>query len=153
MRRTLLWMTIAYLVVLATGLAWHWYAGTQGTPAARWLKDWYLYREPGNGKLNHITEGDILLPAIVLGLAMGGITSRRSIGEFAWYVFILPVGIAALQPVCVKFFPEHVWWSMSGMERVAAVGIDYARALMFVCAAGCLGRICAQHYQGRVPDE
>ena len=153
MRSGIIRVLIVYLVVAAAGLTAHWYAGTQDTAAARALKDWYLSREPGNGKLNHITEGDILFPSLILGLAMGGITSRRSKTEFAWYVFILPIAVAAIQPVYVKYFPEHLWWSMSGVEKAGTLGIAYARALMFVCAAGIIGRICTQQAQGRVPDE
>ena len=153
LRRPIVGVLIAYLTVAAAGLGAHWYAGTQDGTAAKTLKDWYLYRSPGNGKLNHITEGDVLLPSLILGLAMGVITSRRSKAEFAWHVFLVPVGITVLQPLYFKFFSEHPWWSMNGVERAGALGVAHARALMFVCVAGIVGRTSAQQAQGRVPDQ
>src|SRR5438094_7102409 len=112
MRVAILGVVIAYLVVGVIGLALHWYAGTRNTPTAHSLKDWYLYRNPQNKKITHVTDADVIFPAIILGLAVGSITARRSKAEFVWYIFIFPLGVAALQPIYVRFFPSHLWWSM-----------------------------------------
>jgi len=153
MRKAILGVMIAYFAVGATEVALHWYAGTQITPMAHSLKDWYLYGNPRNNKLTHITDADIMFPAIILGLAVGNITARRSKMELVWYIFIFPLGVAALHPVYVTFFPSHLWWSMTGIERAGAVAIGYARALMIGCFFACIGRILTQYFQGRMPDE
>jgi hypothetical protein len=153
MRAAILGVVIAYLAVGTIGIALHWYAGTRMTPVAHSLKDWYLYRNPQNHKLTHITATDVVLPAIILGLAVGGITARRSEKELAWYIFIFPIGVAALHPIYVTFFPSHLWWSMAGMERAGAVAICYARALMIGCFSACVGRVLTQYCQGRLPEE
>src|SRR6266581_4512371 len=116
MRLAILRVIVAYLAVGVIGDVLHWYAGTRTTPLAHSLKDWYLYRNPQNGKLTHITDADVIFPAIILGLAVGGITARRSKVEFVWYVFIFPLGVAALEPIYVSFFPTHLWWSMTAIE-------------------------------------
>src|SRR5437870_3118612 len=121
MRAAILGVVIACLAVGATEVALHWYAGTQITPIAHALRDWYLHRNPHNDKLTHITDADVMFPAIILGLAVGSITARRSKVELVWYIFIFPLGVAALQPVYVTFFPSHSWWSMTGIERADAV--------------------------------
>src|SRR5207248_106863 len=51
MRKAILGVMIAYFAVGATEVALHWYAGTQITPMAHSLKDWYLYGNPRNNKL------------------------------------------------------------------------------------------------------
>src|SRR5256885_509677 len=130
MRAAILGVMIAYLATAVIGVAMHWYAGTRITPIAHSLKDWYLYRNPQNDKLTHLTDADVTFPAIILGLAVGSITARRSKVEFVWYIFIFPLGVAALHPVYVTFFPSHLWWSMTGSERAGAVAICYTRALM-----------------------
>jgi hypothetical protein len=153
MRVAILAVVISYLAVGVLGVALHWYAGTQITPIAHSLNDWYLYRNPQNKKLTHITEADVIFPAIFMGLAVGSITARRSKLELVWYIFIFPLGIAALEPIYVRFFPGHLWWSMTGLERAGAVAICYTRALMIGSTFACVARLLTQYFQGRTPDE
>ena len=153
MRLAILGVVIAYILVGAIGVALHWYAGTRITPIAHFLKDWYLYRNPQNNKLTHITAADVTFPAIILGLAVGSITARRSKMELLWYISTFPLGVALLHPAYVTFFPSHLWWSMTGIERACAVAICYARALMIGCFFACVGRVLTQYFQGRTPDE
>src|SRR6476660_9955293 len=97
-RLAVFWVVVAYLVVALMQAFWHSYAASQGTSVARLLKAWYLYHDARNGKAYHEGFADLILPAILRGLAAGCITAFQRKQVLVWSALLLPVGIVALFP-------------------------------------------------------
>jgi len=155
MRSAILKVVIAYLWVGSVDASLHWYAGTQDTPTAHSLKEWYLYRDPQNGKVTHIFDVDILLPAIVLGLAAGGLSARRTQKDLIWFALLLPAGVVALFPLYAVSFPHEprIWWlSATNGERAGVLIASYFKAALFCLFFGGVGRNAMRQIQGRTQD-
>src|SRR5271154_5713693 len=74
----------------------HWYAGTQNTPAAHSLKDWYLRTEFPHGKPSNMNraDADYSFPATILGIIVGIILARSWIwiAELVLWALFFSVG-------------------------------------------------------------
>ncbi|SRR5260221_4996 len=155
MRLAILNVLIAYLLVGSVDAYLHWYAGTKDTPTARSLNEWYLYRDPRNGKVTHIFDADIMLPAIALGLAAGGLTARRTQRDLIWFALFLPAGIVGLLPLYAMLFPHEprIWWlSATNGERVGVLIVSYFKSAMFCLFFAAVGRNLARYFQRLTPD-
>jgi len=155
MQFAILRVVIAYLVVAAAEAYLHWYAGTQHTSTADSLKEWYLYHDPRNDKAYHEGSADLILPAIALGLAAGGVTARRAQRELIWFALLLASGVVALFPLYAVFFPQEPrqWWSSATSgEKVGAFIVSYFKAALFCLFFGGVGRNLARYFQRLTPD-
>jgi hypothetical protein len=156
MRLAILGVVIAYLVVGSVEAYIHWYAGTQDTPKAHSLREWYLYRDPINDKPNHAGFADLIFPAIALGLAAGALTARQSLHLLVWCLFLLPLGVVALFPLYAAFIPtkeSDEWWKFAtcGVRAVAFIP-GYFKAALMCLFFGAVGRNGVRQIQGRKLD-
>src|SRR5713101_6364667 len=149
MRLAILGVAVAYLLVGAVEASLHWYAGTRNSPAARSLRDWYLYRDPLNHKGYHEGFIDLVIPAVLLGLAAGSITARGRQVQLIGCVLILPLGVVALWPLYATFLANGWWNVITGVERTAALVIGYTKAALFCGFFACVGRSLTRYFQGR----
>ncbi len=98
-----------FVVVVAFELFVHWYMSS-GYPFSSTLLHWYVHRYP------HTDKGDgglldFLLPAIILGLLVGWVGWRWSLGMLALFVVITGVGIVVIEPIYTHFLSRDlVWW-------------------------------------------
>ena len=149
-------LVIAYLVVGAGEAYLHWYAGTRNTPTARSLKEWYSRHDELNGKACHAGFVDLILPAIVLGLAAGCVTAQCAQRVLVWSVFILAMGVVGLFPLYAVWSPtkeSDEWWRFaSNGVRAAALIPGYFKAALLGLFFGALGRGLAQYFQGITSD-
>ncbi len=151
MRSALLGVIIAYLVVGGTEAYLHWYAGTQSTPTARSLRGWYSYQDALNGKAYRQGFVDLIVPAIILGLAAGCVTARQPQSVLVWSVFVLCFGLVALWPFYAVVIPtkeSDEWWRFaSNGVRLAAMIPGYFKAALLCLFFGALGRGLAQSFR------
>jgi hypothetical protein len=156
MRLAILGVVIAYFVVGSLEAYLHWYAGTQDTPKAHSLREWYLYRDPINDKPNHEGFIDLIVPAIALGLAAGALTAGRTQKVLICSLFLLPLGVVALFPLYATLIPmkeSDEWWrfATSGVRAVAFIP-GYFKAALLCLFFGAVGRNGIRQIQGRTQD-
>jgi hypothetical protein len=156
MRLAILGVVIACLVVGGIEAYWHWYAGTQDTPKAHSLREWYIYRDPISDKPYHAGFVDLIFPAIALGFAAGALTARQSLRVLVWCLFLLPLGVVALFPLYAAFIPtkeSDVWWrfATSGVRVVAFIP-GYFKAALLCLFFGAVGRNGMRQIHGRTLD-
>ena len=156
MRLAIPGVVIAYLVAGSVEAYIHWYAGTQDTPTAHSLREWYLSRDPINDKPYHAGFADLILPAIVLGLAAGALTARRSLRVLTWCLLLSPLGVVALFPLYAAFIPtkeSDEWWrfATNGVRAVVFIPAYFKAALLGVFFGG-ISRNGMRQIQGRTQD-
>jgi hypothetical protein len=156
MRLAILGVVIAYFVVGSLEAYLHWYAGTQDTPTAHSLREWYIYRDPMNDKPIHNGLADLIFQAITLGLAAGALTARQSLRVLVWCLFLLPLGVVALFPFYGAFIPtkdwDEWWTSATSWVRVVAFIPAYFKGTLLCLFFGAVGRNSMRIIQGRIPD-
>jgi len=150
------WVVVAYLVVAVVETFWHWYAATQETSVAHWLKAWYLYHDASNGKAYIEGLADLFIPAIMLGFGAGCITAFQEQRVLLWCALLLSFGIIALFPYYAVVIPtkdSNEWWTFASYEiRAFALVLGYMKAAMLSLFFGFGGRWMTQYFHGIRPD-
>ncbi len=145
MRRAILLTACLYVAVAAVEIVLHWYAGTQDTTFAHSLKEWYLSRDPHNDKPYDAGLCDHIIPAIIVGLGMGGFTASRPLREMLVGAFILPIGVVALFPIYAGLLPTKDWdtyWNFASYwERSIAFIPAYIKEVLLCAVFGYAGRL------------
>ena len=155
-RSTILLVACVYVAVAGVEVFVHWYAGTQNTRAADSVKEWYLYRSEGNDKPIHAGLLDHIFPAVILGLAVGGVTARRPLREMVVCAFLLPLGMVALFPLYETFIPERDWetyWTSQTYGVRAIVFVPaYFKEVLLCLFFGAVGRNSIRWWKGLNQD-
>ena len=154
MRLAICGVVIAYLVVAGIEAGLHWYAGTQNTPTANSWRQWHS-AQAQNGKQYHSSFVDLILPAVLLGLAAGFMTARQPKRVLVWSVFSLCLGIVALMPFYATVTPTRdsdEWWRLAsnGVRAVALVPGYFQSALLCLFFSG-VGRALGQYFRHITP--
>ena len=156
MKSAIFGVVIAYLIMGATEAYLHWYAGTHNTPTAHSWKEWYSAKDPQNGKEYHSSVVDLILPAILLGLAGGFVTARQPKGVLVWCVFLLCLGVVALMPFYAVVTPTRdsdEWWrfASNGVRSVSLIP-GYFKAVLLCLFFAAVGRGIGQSAR-HIPDD
>ncbi len=150
MKLSVLGIVLTCLAVMTIEVTLHWYAGTSVTPVARHLKDAYLHRDPDNGKAYIAGVVDLIVPAIIVGAALGASSATWPPRLLMFSAIILALGIVALLPMYGGFVSTGGTRSWSRTEasptaRDFVVAYFKALALCGVFAYGV--RQFAQYFQ------
>jgi hypothetical protein len=123
MRLGYLGIALIYLAVAGAGVTLHWYIGTQHSVQARRLREWFLYRDPQTGQQRRPGLVDVLLPAVIFGLAAGTIGSRWRPREVICCIMLLSAGGVCLLPLYAAFLPQarFWWWGDTVEDRVTGM--------------------------------
>ena len=119
MRPGYLAIALTYVTLAAGEVTLHWYMAQESVPARR-ARETYLHRDPQNGKQYVAGLVDGVLPALILGTAVGSIGSRWTPREFLCCLGLVSVGAVALLPVYASLLPEarFGWWGATLGERI-----------------------------------
>jgi len=150
MRFGILGIVFTCLALVAIEVALHWYAGTSGSTAARQLKDAYLHKDPDNGKAYIAGMIDLVVPAIIVGAALGAWGATWPPRRLMFGAILVALGVVALFPMYARFFPTGGarWWLRTEMSPTTGdFVVAYLKALA-LCGVFVYGaRILVQHFQ------
>ena len=151
MRRSLIAITLAYLVLAAAGIALHAYMAHGTSARAVDMRDWYLRRSAAGGAAFNATLADVVVPSVLLGFSIGGFGGKWKPERLLIGIAALALGVVALFPIYVLVMPaaaEFCWPSGAG-ARFAALATSFVKSLIACGGFAFFTWAIVQWYAGR----